>query len=313
MLCAKCNHQWTADLDWIDRWDQALEVCPGCGLTCEAEDAPRVTVDPHDLALTDDNLRQLAWYHTSTQPDWPTQDFDPAAELTQETRQMMGGDENVVRWAERQKAKAFHVGTYESAIHNMLRRMDNQADHGKQFYLYRVRLVPKITVREGWLIDPSNFVGDVVLNEVCPPGIGVARYLNYHEDPGAISLALGRNAIHSTQQIAIPPLSNEEASRMIEAIRDFSGASVSEATPRDSRPVEGRIMPSPLTSGARELAALLAGQLPVNLRRQFESVLTFNDDMAPEWWAEYAVGLIGLVQAPSQILSELVRQPLRQL
>jgi hypothetical protein len=66
MLCGQCSHQWIADLDWIDRWDQALESCPGCGVTCEAEIAPRVTVDPHDLALTEDNVARLIWYHTST-------------------------------------------------------------------------------------------------------------------------------------------------------------------------------------------------------------------------------------------------------
>jgi hypothetical protein len=202
----QCSCQRVVDLDWIDRWDQGLERCPGCGVTCEVESAPRVTVDPDDPAMSDGNGAQLTWYHTSTQADWPTPDFDPTAELTQETRRRMGGDHHVARWAERQAAKALHIGTYEAAIHNMLRRIYDQADHGSQFYLYRVRLLPTVRLREGWLIDPSNFVGDVVLDEVCPPGIDVARYLNYHENPGALSLALGRAAIASTQQIAIPPL-----------------------------------------------------------------------------------------------------------
>ncbi|MET9502784.1 hypothetical protein ABZY42_13805 [Streptomyces sp. NPDC006622] len=59
-------------------------------------------------------------------------------------------------------------------------------------------------VREGWLVDPSNFVGDVGLDDVCPPGVDAARYLNYHEDPGGLSLALGRDAIASVQRIAVP-------------------------------------------------------------------------------------------------------------
>ena len=122
----------------------------------------------------------------------------------------MGGDRQVTRWAERQRANALHVGTYEAAIHNMLRRIHDQADSGSEFYLHRVRLVPTVAVREGWLVDPSNFLGDVVLDEVRPPGVDVAPYLNYQEDPGALSLALGRSAIASTQQIAIPPLSGED-------------------------------------------------------------------------------------------------------
>lgn len=122
---------------------------PRCDLTCEHEDAPRVTVDPADPALDDDRVTRLFWYHTSTQPDRPTRDFDPAAGLTVETRLRMGGDLRVADWAARQRAKALHVGTYEAAIHNMLRRIDDQADHGSQFYLYRIRLEPTVEVREG--------------------------------------------------------------------------------------------------------------------------------------------------------------------
>lgn len=313
MLCDNCGHSWVTDLDWIDRWDQALESCPGCGVTCEAETAPRVTVDPHDLALVDNNVAQLTWYHTSTQPDWPTPDFDPAAELTQDTRERMGGDGHVARWAERQRAKALHVGTYEAAIHNMLRRIDDQADHGAQFYLYRVRLVPAISVREGWLVDPSNFVGDVVLDEVCPPGVDVARYLNYHEDPGAISLALGRTSIGSTQRVAIPLPSREEPSWVVKAIRELDGASVTAPTPSGSRPLGRRRMPSPRTSRARELAASLAEQLPINLRWQFESAAAFSEDLMPVDWARYVRGVMDLILDPGRVLGALDDQPVRQL
>jgi hypothetical protein len=71
-----------------------------------------------------------------------------------------------------------HVGTYDAAVHNMLRRIDDLADHGSQFSLSLVHLLPTITVCEGCLVDPSNFVGDVALCEVCPPGIDVARAAN---------------------------------------------------------------------------------------------------------------------------------------
>lgn len=76
-----------------------------------------------------------------------------------------------------------------------LRRMRDQADQSSQFYLYRVRLEPSVVVRDGWVVDPGGLVGDVALDEVCPPGVDVARYLNYHEDPGGLPLALGRDAI----------------------------------------------------------------------------------------------------------------------
>lgn len=181
MLCHGCGGEFVVDLDWIDRWDQGGEQCRGCGLTCEHEDAPRVTVSLDDIALRDDRVAHLFWYHTSTHANWPPVALDPAADLTRETRLRMGGEARVAAWADRQRAKALHVGTYEAAVHNMLRRLHDQGDRGSQFYLYRVCLKPSVNVRADWLIDPSDFVGDVALDEVCPPGVDVARYLNYHE------------------------------------------------------------------------------------------------------------------------------------
>lgn len=59
MLCGACGHQRRVDLDWIDRWEQGEETCPGCGMTCEHEDSPRVTVDPDDPALDDDRVARF--------------------------------------------------------------------------------------------------------------------------------------------------------------------------------------------------------------------------------------------------------------
>ncbi|WP_124396569.1 hypothetical protein [Rhodococcus wratislaviensis] len=46
MRCAQCGRRWLADLDWIGRWSDGQEVCPGYGVTCEAEAGHRATVDP---------------------------------------------------------------------------------------------------------------------------------------------------------------------------------------------------------------------------------------------------------------------------
>ncbi|SDR20768.1 hypothetical protein SAMN04489765_3838 [Tsukamurella pulmonis] len=48
---------------------------------------------------------------------------------------MLGGPRVVKEWSARQQAKALHVGTYEAAVENMLRRMRNQNDLASQFYL----------------------------------------------------------------------------------------------------------------------------------------------------------------------------------
>jgi hypothetical protein len=68
----------STDLDWIDPWEQARETCPGCGMACEHEDSPRVTLDSGDPALDDDRVAQFSWYNTSTQADWPTGLHKPA-------------------------------------------------------------------------------------------------------------------------------------------------------------------------------------------------------------------------------------------
>ncbi|MFG3307907.1 hypothetical protein [Streptomyces wuyuanensis] len=312
MLCGRCDHRWRVDLDWIDRWEQGTETCPGCGMTCVHEDSPRVTVDPEDPALDDDRVAQFSWYHTSTQPNWPTRDYDPAAVLTSETRRLMGGGERVAEWAARQRAKALHVGTYEAAVHNMLRRSRDQADQGSQFYLYRVRLKPSVVVGEGWLVDPGNFVGDVVLDEVCLPGVGVARYLNYHEDPGGLSLALGMDAIASVQRIAVPLPDTGDGGWVRDAVAALEGVSgaVVPATGKLARFVR------PASSRAvlgRELGAFLAGRLPVNLQDPFASAAAFVEGQDPEQWARRTSGLFDLIDNPTRVLAALDRQGPREV
>lgn len=310
MLCSGCGHGFCVDLNWIDRWEQAKEACPGCGLTCEHEDAPRVTVDAGDPALDDDQVATFFWYHTSTQPDWPTRDFDPAANLTPGIRRMMGGDERVAAWAARQRAKALHVATYEAAVHNMIRRMRDQADHGSQFYLYRVHLKPCVAEREGWIVDPSNWLGDVVLDEVCPPGIDVARYLNYHEDPGGLSLALGREAMASVQRVAVPLHDAWDADWVSDAVAALENAS-DKLVPATGKLSRFRPPSSPRAALGREVGSALAGRLPINLRDQFESAVAFDEGDDPTEWARPTSCLLDLIMDPARVLRALDQQELR--
>ncbi len=310
-LCTKCGHRWTVDLDWIERWAQGHERCPGCGVDCTEENAPRVTVDPNDPALVDENVPRFSWYHTSTHADWPPVGIDPAAGLTPQTRLMMGGDARVAAWADRQRAKALHVGTYEAAIHNMLRRLDDQGDDGKQFYPYRVHLRQDIVVRESWLIDPSNFVGDVELAEVCPPGIDVARYLNYHEDPGGLSLALGRDAIAATQQVAIPTATNLDEDWATSTTDDIRTAT--EVPPRPMGMHTARVTLTPEMHRAQRFAEELSQTLPVNLREQFRSALGYRFDADPDRWVRSALELVTSIVAPNRMLTDLAGQAIRAI
>jgi hypothetical protein len=311
MLCGACTHRWVVDLAWVDRWERGEETCPRCGVSCEHEDSPRVTVDPDDPAL-DDRVTRLHWYHTSTQPDWPSGNYDPAACLSAQSRKMMGGDHRVREWAARQQAKALHVGTYEAAVHNMLRRIRDQACRGSQFYLYRVHLRPSVRVREGWLIDPSDFVGDVMLADVCPPGVDVARYLNYHEDPGGLSLALGRNAIDSVQQVAVPLPDSWDEDWVRDAVLALENSSDTVV------PVTGRLgqfmrPSSERVDLGRELGAALASRLPVNLQDQFVSAAALLEGEHSVSWARRTSAIASLVVHPWRVLAALDQAGRRRL
>lgn len=306
MLCANCERHFRVSFDWISRWEQGHEECPGCGLTCEHEDAPKVTVDPYDLALDAGRVPDFFWYHSSTRSDWPPFDLDPASDLDPVVVARMGGAQRVAAWADRQRSQALHVGTYEAAIHNMLRRMDDQGDRESQFYLYRVRLKPSVVVRKDWVIDPSKLMGDLPLEEVCPAGVDVARYLNYREDPGGLSLALGRDSIASVQSIAIP-LPTEGASPWVEdCVRALEDASP--VTPASKKPgIWAKIdRPcSPRTQLRREFSKSLAATLPLSVREQFERCIAFGGDDSPRTWAERSLQLAQLITDPADILTAL--------
>lgn len=259
-------------LDWIDRWEQSGEECPGCGLTCEHEDAPRATVDPDDPALDDERVAQFSWYHTSAHPDWPAKDFDPAASLTAETRLRMGGDEHVARGRRASARRLSTSARTRPPLHNMLRWMDHQADSRSQFCLHRVHIEPSVVVREGRLIDPSDWLDDVVLAEVCPPGIDVARYLNYHQDPGGLSMALDRNAIAGVQQIAIPLPEAWDGDWVRGAVAVLDNASDAAVPAKD---VLGRYRPGPSRRATvgHELGQALAGRVALNRLFRNEGVV----------------------------------------
>ena len=51
----------------------------------------------------------------------------------------------------------------------------------------------------------------------------------------------------------------------------------------------------------------------MNLRWQLEAAADLPDNLAPQDWARYVLGLINVVLKPDQILGELNGQPLRSL
>ncbi|MFD5600246.1 hypothetical protein ACFWHR_09325 [Leucobacter sp. NPDC058333] len=162
----------------------------------------------------DVDVRAQHWFHTSTQPDWPSEAWDPGARLdaaaeSRMRRLLPAG--RFERWQEEQRRKLLHIGTLTSALENMERRRRNQADENSKFWLYRVRLKPDVSVRSGVRADPGGLVGDVLPEKVLTEHESILRYANAHEDRGSISLALRRCAIAAVQRMPIPDAYNEPA------------------------------------------------------------------------------------------------------
>jgi hypothetical protein len=159
-----------------------------------------------DPTLSDAVLTTLAWYHTSTAPDWPSPGHRSLVEAR--LRPMagrfrhLGGVEAVI---ERHSNLALHLGTYEAAIENMFRRMSDQADGDSQFYLYRVALrSDRLRVEPGYHDENEDEVSNLSIDELDVRGVDVVRYLNVHEALGSMSIAVRPGAIEAVQRLPIP-------------------------------------------------------------------------------------------------------------
>ncbi len=308
-----CGHTCVVRQEWYERYQQGAHGCPGCDATSDVPDGLQFTGDPADPVLDDHFATEVTWFHTTTHQDWPAP-VDFAATLKDETRQMMGGEEPAARWVLRQGSKALHIGTYEAAVHNMLRRMDSQSGKGEQFYLFGVRLRPDVAIEPGSMMDPSRNWGDVWLDEVASPEIDVVRYVNVYEDAGGISAAIRPSAIATTQCLPIP----------LAAADDGTWVAGAEARLL-SLPTGLTPLPTELTEfaylhrethrakAARELTNVLAAGLPASMEHQFTLAVRWEDGDDPAEWARYAKSLFALVEHPEQVLAELAAQPVHEL
>lgn len=319
MRCGSCKYEWQVQDEWLDRFHQADEACPECRTDCQVEERPDFWVVQDDSSYEDSNVRDVYWYHTSTHANWPDRTFDPTARLTDETKQRfqdIGTDGRALeRWAQGQKTKALHLGTYEAAIENMLRRMSDQDSADDQFYLYRVRLSPNAAIEPGVHKEPTDWVGDVQLAKVCAPGINTFRYVNTHEDPSSVSLAVTTDAIQAVQGIPIPlaidaanPWISAAAARLLEA------ASLPAPQPKTALERMRRTAPSALSDEVRKLEAEVADTLPLGLRRRLHAhfdaaSLTKN----PSAFPTKLTSLAQLVRDPLAALNLLDAEPWRDV
>ena len=100
MRCGSCRHEWRVTAEWLERFNQALEVCPVCGTDCQGEDRPDFCAEPENPSHDDSAVRGSYWYHSSTHENWPDRKFDPAPRLTEVTkRRMESMGAGVAAWA----------------------------------------------------------------------------------------------------------------------------------------------------------------------------------------------------------------------
>lgn len=187
--------QWHAE-------DGAIS-CETCGHPVPARNENLAARADDDPALDSQQISDLAWYHTSTHDDWPRPDYAMTIAEELRTCSAMLPAEIYADVLRRAQTKAFHVGTYESAIENMHRRIWNEGYDDSQFYLHRVAL--SLSADD---IDPTiRHESHEEASQIAIEDLGrykAVRYINVEESPGSISLAITPSAIATIQTVAIP-------------------------------------------------------------------------------------------------------------
>ncbi|GAA2895487.1 hypothetical protein [Microbacterium esteraromaticum] len=260
MLCSCGLPSPVSAADYVDGAHGSHMPCVHCGESLHYGPAVAALRDPDDPALDDSALNTLAWYHTSTQPDWPSPNF--SADF------VAGLDERDVLMPSREAfiaehtSKALHVGTYEAAIENMLRRMNDELDSHAQFYLYRVKLdLDPRKINPGFRDENHEIASDISTLELEKDELDAVRYLNVHEAIGTLSLAIPPQAIRAVQRIhlpvpdlTMPADANDDLfiRGVVDAARRVSdAASELRVTPGERRRMELGILPDPTGAAKR--------------------------------------------------------------
>jgi hypothetical protein len=203
MKCECGQSSLLTSVDYAEEINGAHMPCEHCGASIHFGRAVIAIRDTQDPALNDVTLPRLAWYHTSTWPDWPSPAYVEHTE--RELRKAVARFHLDPMYSTSDQARtALHLGTYEAALENMLRRMRNQADDSAQFYLFRVQLRPDLRINPGHRDETSEAASKLSISEMESDDLDVVRYLNAHEAEGTLSLGVTPNAIATVQQLPIP-------------------------------------------------------------------------------------------------------------
>ncbi|MFI7529709.1 hypothetical protein [Nocardia salmonicida] len=280
--------------------------------------------DTADSALADDHVQQRAWYHTSTHRDWP-----PAALSAPSVE-----DDAEHRSFEPLKPKALHVGTYEAAIENMLRHMNETAEVGVVFYLHRVQVTLRPgDIEAGYRDEINQIAAQITLEQLENDDLLALRYLNVHESWGSLSLAIDPAVIEAVQtlQLPIPALTPPPEGEHLERLRQLDAVAAAAAaadspTALDKliakhdarRPVDQAPPPKPRyqpsSDGLDYMAETYLTGVGSVVREEFCRGLTegAKDITDPADLYRQFVAFSVLLTQPDAVVALLQQQPVRQ-
>lgn len=186
-------------------------VCASCGTVVDVRDQSPTRRNLEDVALQDDSVARLVWYHSSRYEDWPdveayTADVTAEARQTAEMFDMYDADQRIAA----KLSLAVHLGTYEATIENILRRLEDQ-DHANvfdaQYWLHRVEIsIDRPHDLHSEVVEEFHTMfGDVEMSQLdALGGARAARYVNLHEAIGSVSLAIDPVLVESVSTISLP-------------------------------------------------------------------------------------------------------------
>jgi hypothetical protein len=218
--CGDTSHLSAADYYTQSQVD-ALMPCDHCDRIIHFGPAVAGLRDEHDPALDNARIGELAWYHTSASRDWPAADYAGQ----QKARLLAVADRfhyDVREVFERQTEQALHVGTYEAAIENMLRRIRDQDDAATRIYLHRIwPAVDPGRVNDGYRDENHEPAAQLTVTELRDDDLDAVRYLNTHESVGSLSPAVLPETTAGVQTMA-SYLADPDRARLRDAIGDHA-------------------------------------------------------------------------------------------
>lgn len=256
--CAQCGSRVSVEAEEYTKQEEMEAVYPTCqcGKEIDISTVRPVLRSLDDPALNGSAVSRMAWFHTSLYKYWPDEDAYRADVLHQLSLTPLAGSPDGGRAARRKMGLALHLGTYEAAIENMLRRAREQDIGQIQYWLDRVllRLEPG-DLHPTVMSELRGSMGDVELSVVHDLDARVVRYVNAREAAGSVSLAVDPSVIREVSSVAIPVAQASDAV-----------APSSEAVTREATTELDRLGPYPDTEGFTqiELNPILIGlQEPV--------------------------------------------------